>query len=188
MTTQSTEPATVRAGDSVAWRRVFPDYPPTDGWTLKYRLVSPAAVIDLTASADGDGYLVTAAPAQTTTWLAGEYAWVAYVEKTGERHTLLDGRMTIQPDLAALSAGYDTRSLARKTLESLRQALADYVASNGHVSEYEIGGAINRRMRFRSAAEIEALIRFWSREVAKEEQAARLAAGLPAGNTILVRL
>lgn len=182
------EPAVVRAGDTIRWQRLLPDYPASSGWALKYRLINAAGKIDITASPDGDAHLVSVSSADSAAWAPGEYVWQAYVEKTGERHTIGEGRITVKPDLAAMTAGYDARGAAQKALDDLKAALRSYVASSGHVSEYEIGGAVNRRMRFRNAAEIEALIRFWEREVAREEKAERLAQGLDLGNRILVRL
>lgn len=182
--TPTKEPAFIRAGDTVTWRRTLADYPASSGWALKYRIINAAGKIDLTATASGDDHLVSAAAVATATWAAGEYTWQAYAEKSGERHTVGTGRLTVQPNLAAQAAGFDARSTARKALDDTRAALATWIASRGHVQEYEIAG---RRMKFASLADIEGRIRLMAREVAREESAEKLAAGLGAGRKVYVR-
>lgn len=178
------EPAFLVAGDSVSWRRSLADFPASAGWTLAYRLINAAGKIDITAAPDGDAYLVEESAASTAAWAAGEYAWQAYVTQGAERFTVGSGTLRIKPDLAAQAGGFDARSTARKALDDLRAALAAWVASNGHVNEADIGG---RRVRFANAADIRARISMLEREVAREEAAERLAAGLPSGRRILVR-
>lgn len=178
------EPAFVRAGDSVAWTRALADYPATS-WTLKYRLINSAGKIDITATASGTDHLINVSAATSATWAAGVYTWAAYVEGgSSERYTLGTGSITIQPNLAAQSAGFDARSTAKKALDDTRAALATWIASNGQVQEYEIAG---RRMKYASAIDIEARIRLLEREVAREQVAEKLAAGLNTARQIRVR-
>jgi hypothetical protein len=184
MATPTTEPTTIAAGDTVTWRRDLPDYPASE-WTLKYRLINPSGPIDITADADGAAHAVSVSAATTAAWAAGTYLWQSFVEAGAARHTIGTGTMVIKPDLAAMSGGYDARSTARKALDDARAARAAYIATNGHVAEYEIAG---RRMKYKNAAEIEAHIQALEREVASEAKAERLAAGLPSGNRVLVRL
>lgn len=180
----STEPLFIQAGDTVAWTRNLADYP-ASAWDLKYRLINAAAKIDITAVADGDTHSVTVAAATTATWAAGEYTWQAYVEGgSSERYTVASGRLTIKPDLAAKAAAFEARSTARKALDDTRAALATWIASNGQVQEYEIAG---RRMKYSSIADIQGRIQLLEREVAREESAEKLAAGLQPPRRVLVR-
>lgn len=179
-----TEPAAVTAGDTLIWSKTIPDYPASAGWSLAYVLVNAAGKIDINASASGDDYLVNISAATSAAYAAGEYAWQATVSKSGERHTVGTGRLSIAPNIAAL-VNYDARSNARKALEALESAYVAYLSNGqGHVAEYEIAG---RRMKFRNAAEIWQQIEKLKREVAKEDAAARLAAGLGARRRVLVR-
>jgi hypothetical protein len=185
MATPTTEPTTIAAGDTVTWRRDLPDYPAGE-WTLKYRLINLSGHIDIVTTASGTTHVVDEPASTTVAWTAGTYIWQSYVvDGAGVRYTIGSGTMVIKPNLAAMSAGYDARSTARKALDDARAARAAYIATNGHVAEYEIAG---RRMKYKNAAEIEAHIQALEREVASEAKAERLAAGLPSGNRVLVRL
>lgn len=180
----STEPLYIQAGDTVAWTRAIADYP-AGAWTLKYRLINAAAKIDITAAADGDTHSVTVAAATTATWAAGDYTWQAYVEGgSSERYTVASGRVTIKPDLAAKAAAFEARSTARKALDDTRAALATWIASNGQVQEYQIAGRV---MKYSSVADIQGRIQLLEREVAREEAAEKLAAGLQPPRRVLVR-
>lgn len=180
----NTEPSFLRAGDTVAWRKALADYPATS-WTLNYRLINAAGKYDIAATADGVDHLVTVSSADSADWVPGDYTWQAYVlGGDSERYTVGTGTLTVQPDLAAQAAGFDARSTARKALDDTRAALATWIASNGQVQEYEIAG---RRMKYASAADIQARIQLLEREVARETTAEKLAAGLSAGRRVLVR-
>ena len=52
--TPTKEPETVRAGDTIKWKKSVSDYAASDGWTLKYSLRGQSTAIDLTSTADGD--------------------------------------------------------------------------------------------------------------------------------------
>lgn len=178
------EPAFIQAGDTVAWTRALTDYP-ASAWTLKYRLINAAGKLDITATAEGDTHSISISAATTAAWDAGEYTWQAYVEGgSSERYTVGSGRLTIKPDLAAEASGYEARSIARKALDDLRAALATWIASNGQVQEYSIAG---RTMKYASAADIQARIQLLEREVAREDAAEKLAAGIAPPRRILVR-
>lgn len=184
ITPPTTEPAFIQAGDTTTWQKTLSDYPASAGWVLAYRLINTASVINITAAASGDDHLVTVAAATTAAYSAGVYTWVSHVTLGAERYTIGKGSVTVQPDLAAQTAGFDARSTAQKALDDLRAALLGWLSTSGHVQEYEIAG---RRMRFATAADIQARIGLAEREVAREAAAQRLAAGLPANNRIYVR-
>lgn len=181
-TLPTTEPASFVAGDTLTWQRSLPDYP-AGTYTLKYRLINTAGKIDITASASGTDHLVEVSPTTTAGYTAGDYAWTAWVEKTGERFTVGSGTVTVLPNIAALST-LDARTDAAKILDQLMAAYTSYTTSNGHVVEYEIAG---RRMKYRNAAEIIEQINHWKAVVAAEKRAERIAAGLGGGNKVLVR-
>lgn len=176
-------PASVRAGDTVSWRISLADYPATDGWALSYRLINSTAKIDIAAAASGADHLVTVAASGTDGWSAGTYTWVAAVTKAAERYTVGTGSIEILPDLAAVAAaGYDTRSTAVRLLAAL-EAVLENRATRADL-EYEIAG---RRIKFMPLPDLLAARDKLKREVAAETQAQRVAAGLPAGNRVLVR-
>lgn len=180
----TTEPSTVTAGDTVTWLKSLSDYPASGGWSLAYRLINSAGKIDIAATASGADHLVSVAAATTESWLAGDYDYIATVTKAAERYTVGNGRITVAPNLAALTT-YDGRSIERKALEALESAYLDYLTNHqGHVQEYEIAG---RRMKFRSAAEIWDQISRLRAEVRKQDDAAAMAAGINPKRRVMVR-
>lgn len=186
--TPTTEPLAVTAGDTVTWTRTLADYPASAGWVISYTLINASAKITITGSASGDDHLISASAATTTAWAAGNYDWQAAVSKAAERYTVGSGRISIKPSFAAV-ATLDQRSNMRKALEQLEACYVDYISNQqGHVAEYEIStGSGSRRMKFRNAAEIWQQIEKLRREVAQEDQAARLAAGISPRRRVLVR-
>lgn len=169
------------AGDSLDFATTVAEYPATDGWVLKYVLVprftTPAqAAITLTATTyETSRYRVQVTPATTADWEPGAYSWSSYVEQTGKRVTLEQGaELTVAPDPTTMAVGTDLRSDAAKALASAEAALVSYTASNGAVQEYAING---RRMTFRSADDITALIKHLQGKVVREQRAAAHLAG-----------
>lgn len=182
MTTPTTEPTALVAGDTLLWQRTLPDYP-AGTWTLKYRLINAAGKIDITSTASGTDHLISVAAATSAAYAAGAYTWTAWVEKTGERVTVGSGTITVKANIAALNT-LDARTDAAIIVAQLMAAYKAFTVSNGHVAEYEIAG---RRMKYRSAAEILQQLNFWESRVNAEKKAERIAAGLGGGGKVLVR-
>jgi hypothetical protein len=181
-TTPTTEPATIVAGDTITWQKSLSDYPATT-WTLKYRLLNAAGKIDITATASGDDHLISVTSTTSAAYTAGDYDYLAWVEKSGERVTVGEGRITVKPNLAALNT-YDGRSPARKIYEGLLAAYQAAVTSRAFVAEYEIAG---RKMKFNGKADWLTEINYWKAQVAAEDRAAKIAAGMGGGSRVLVR-
>ena len=182
-TVPTREPAVIYAGDTVTWSKSLPEYSPVDGWVLKYRLINAAGRIDITAAASGSDHLVSVAATTSAAYAAGAYTWQAYVEKSGERVTIGTGSVVVKPDLAAATAGVETRSTAKQTLDALDAALIAH-GSRAWTQEYEIAG---RRMKFITPGDFLAMRSRLQAEVAREQAAERLAAGLPNPSKLLVR-
>lgn len=177
------------AGDTFTRLSTWPAYPAGAGWVGKLRLIprstaGGAAVIELTAAADGDTFRFTAAASATAGWVAGAYALAEWVERAGEVHSTGADELMLAANPRSLAAGTDGRSLAVRTLADLIAARATFVATQGRVASYKVG---DRERTFRTAAELNAEIRFWEDQVAAENQANRLAQGLAPRNRILVR-
>lgn len=188
------------AGDTLQFATTIADYPASDGWTLKFRLIPRTGgdAIVITAATDdedADAYEVSVSAATTAGWSAGEYSWAAWVEKDVEKFTV-DGwvshdqryrggdSIAIKPDPRTIAA-FDNRSSARKVLDGLLTLYESHASGQGLVAEYSIAG---RTMKFRTTADLVEQIRYWQAEVAKEERKARLAAGRDSGATLRVRL
>lgn len=176
------EPTAIRAGDTVTWSREMPEHSAADGWALKYRLLYPSgAAVEIATTGAGTTHSVTLSATTTAAWASGAATLVALAEKGSgaglERVTLESQPVTILPNLAT-AATLDNRSQAAKALADAQAALAAYMGSGRlHVAGYSIAG---RQMQFRSADEIQALIKHYEAEVGKERALlAALSGGAP---------
>lgn len=161
----TTEPAQIRAGDTIAWTKSLPDYLASE-YVLHYRLINASARFDITCTASGDDHLANIPAATSASYTAGDYTFQSWVTKAVERYTTGSGRIKVLPDLAAVTAsGYDSRSTAKKTLELVDAAMLAHGAS-AWTQEYEIAG---RRMKFTSVGDFMAFRSRLQFEVFKEE-------------------
>lgn len=158
------------AGDTLDFTDSVPQYPATDGWTLKYRLVPRFATptqapITLTAAASGADYRVTAAPATTAAWVAGFYSWFRWVEKTGARQTLdpaEGGQLEVRADPSTAAQGYDARTQDQTALDAIDAVLANRATTDQ--KSYSIAGRALERM---TVDELLALRRYYAARVQK---------------------
>lgn len=179
---QDQAPAQITAGDTLDFLLSVPGYPATSGWNLAFRLVSrtDTPALSLSGVPEGDAYRIQATTGTTGAVLfPGPYDWAAWVTRGEDSHTVARGRMTVLPNPRNATRGMDSRSLARRTLDELLQAKARWDLGEGNQRRYRIG---EREMEFKSAAELERLIRFWEYRVAQES---RDAASRPAGRFYL---
>jgi hypothetical protein len=179
---------TLVAGDSLSFSTVAADYPPADGWTMKYRMVPTAGVgtaFELSSTTadpeDATAFLFTVTGAASAAWVAGDYTWVNWVEKAPDRYTLDTGAVKVLPNPAGATA-LDLRSTAAKALAAIDAYLAD--ANNLSAASYTIAG---RSLSRYTRAELIAERSKWQAEVARENAAARVAAGLSDNRRIYVR-
>ena len=175
---------TLLAGDTLNYRADIAGYSAADGWALRLRLVprsSAAASIEVTATQDGDDWLVRVPAATTAGWSAGDYSWVAWVEKSSESYTIETGQINVQPNLRTMVAA-DTRSHARRTLDAV-EAVIEGRASSA-VAEYAIGG---RSLKNTPVADLLVLRDKYRADVLREDAAARSAAGLAPRGRMMVR-
>lgn len=180
--TATTEPSHVTAGDTITWTKALSDYPASAGWVLAYTLINSAAKITITATASGDDHLASVAAATSATWAAATYTWHAAVTKAAERYTVGTGQIVVAPNLAAAST-FDTRTSARIALDAVNTALQTYGAK-AYMQAFEIAG---RRQQFHTPGEFLAFRSKLQAEVAREDNATRLAAGLASKNQLQVR-
>lgn len=179
---QDQAPAQITAGDTLDFLLSVPGYPATSGWNLEFRLVSrtDAPAMSFSGVPEGDGYRVQASTGTTGAALfPGPYDWAAWVTRGEHSHTVARGQMQVLPNPRNATRGMDSRSLARRTLDELLAAKARWDLGEGNQRRYRIG---EREMEFKSAAELERLIRFWEYRVAQES---RDAVSRPAGRFYL---
>lgn len=157
------------AGDTLDFTTSVPDYPATEGWTLKYRLAPRAAgtAIDITATADGDDYDVQVAASTTASWAAGYYTWTAYVELGSERYTVGRGQLQIRASSVTLAAATDGRTHARIVLDAINATIEGRATKDQQ--EYTIG---NRSLKRTPLADLINLQQLYQAKVNAEDNAA----------------
>lgn len=178
----TSEPSALRAGDTATWTKSLGDYPASAGWVLSYDLVKTGTRINFSSTASGDDHLVSVAAATTSGWASGQYQYAAKVTKAAEVYTVQTGSIEILANYTAATSGLDDRSHARKTLDAIEAWIE---GRDVGVAEYEIAG---RRMKYIPVEQLIVLRDRYRREVATEDAASRLAAGLPTRNKLQVRI
>lgn len=159
-------------------------YPAGAGWVLKVRLAarsSGGSAVTYPCVADGDAYRLQIAAAAAT-WPPGDYSWSAWVERAAERFPVGAGTVAVAPDPTAIGAGYDGRSQARRMLDAVEATLEGRATSA--TAEYEIAG---RKMRYIPLPELLTLRDRLRADVAREDAAAAVAAGLAPRGRLYVR-
>lgn len=182
------------AGDTLEFVTSVPDFPPSAGWTLKYRFIprftTPVQLpIDITATATADDeYQVLVGPDFTAAWEPGTYNWGRWVEQAGARQVLDDlysmGSLEILLHPAFAPAGSDNRTQAQKALDDANAALAAFAASNGRVKRYSIAG---REMEFETSQQLVAVRNEWQKQVNREYRRAVIATTGVDPNRVLSR-
>lgn len=184
-TTPKQEPQAIAAGDEASWIRQIDDFPATT-YTLKYVLQGRSNIIKFQATNDAGNYLVSLTSAVTSEWQPDMYRISAYVVNAGGtvqrqvRTAFI--RMLITPNLAVQPNGADVRTFSEKALAAVEATILQLTSRtvmqasvNGQVYTLaNINDLFLLRERFKS-------------EVRREEEQARLNAGLGASNKIGVR-
>ena len=178
----TTEPTSLRAGNTWQWRREdLSDYP-ASVWTLTYHFRNRTSNFDVTATADGDAFAVSVAMASTNK-ATGWYDWLAVVTDGTDRHEVDAGRVEVLPDVSAAQA-YDGRSFARKMLDYIEAALLDRASSD---QLDLINAALADRSLARDKGGLIALRSQFKAEVNREAHAENLRKGKGGKNRLLVR-
>lgn len=178
------EPTSVTAGDTLRWLKELSDYPPADGWVLTYALVIDGVKTAITASDYGDGrHYVNVAAATTAAWTADDYDWQSYVTRaaTSERYTVGAGRLTVLPNFATATSGYDARTHARKMLDAIEAVLE----GRGTRGDLDLVSAVIGDKQITKKPE---LLLTWRDRYRAEVTSESAAAGIGNGGRILVRL
>lgn len=137
------------------------------------------AIVASGVSAAG-GWQFDLLAASFTNLSAGQYTWVLEASAAGERFVVDRGRCTVYADPS--TTGTDLRSHARIVLEAI-QAVIENRATKDQAS-YTIAG---RSLSRTPLPDLLMLLDRYKNEVHHEEQAERVAKGLPTRGRILVR-
>jgi hypothetical protein len=199
LATATNIPRAFTQGESVAWTRLFPNYPSSDGWSIVYNIRGPVA-LDITCVpdlVDGTAYTATVTPATSETLTAGSYWWQVFAlqiedipdpEEDGptelvvERELLESGMLTVTPSLAKVSGTYDGRSYARTVLDAIESVI------QGKASQDQLNVTIGPTTVGRlTPDQIEKWRAIYRQEVNAEEVADRIARGEDVSRLIRMR-
>ena len=176
--TSNTEPTRLVAGQTWRWSRddLVDSYPASDGWTLKYHMISAADVFVITAHAVDDGFLVDEAPATTGTRSVGVYGFVAEVSDEKDIFSVGTGKIEVFANPRSQIKA-DPRSHAEKALALIEAALEGRITRDQE--EFSIDGRSIKRI---PASELAALRDRYQRKVDRERN------GIRFGRAVRVRM
>lgn len=177
------EPQLIAAGDSVTWLRQIDAYPPPT-WTLKYVIRNESNIYKFDATNNAGVFQVSLTSAVTATWKPGLYAIGAYVTNGTEQHAVRTFFMNIgiAANLASQPQGVNPLSWAARTLPIIEDTISALTSRT--VESASVNGQM---YTLSNVSELFKLRERLKSEVAREEQKARLDAGLGAGNKIGIR-
>jgi len=120
-----TEPTGFTVGDRVAWKRTDLSVYDNTLFELSYKalLEGASSSISVTATADGDDYLIEIPSTTTTAYAAGTYHWTAFINRIAdsERVEISDGVFVLAENRA--SSVVDPRSHAKKVLDAIESVI-----------------------------------------------------------------
>ncbi len=187
-------PEQIHMGETVKFRVSFDDHTSADGWTVKYKIAAQYRfnaqqppqpevwVINATATADGDSWLVTFTASTTGGLSPGTAKWQAWAEKGDGKYILDSGTLEVVNELDWEAFG----SQAERDLIAVRRALVPETSVG--VQEYEINGVgSGRRLRNYSREDLLGLEISLAQRVNAEKRRAAHAKGAPYFKTIYPR-
>lgn len=173
-------PAKFVAGDTVEWTDDAFDGKGSADHTLTYTLVGASKLV-LTGVATTDGWTTTITAVQSAALAAGDYSWHAALTKASTRFTVGTGTVTVEPNIANQSAGFDGRTQIQKDIAAVEAEIRAR-ANGGATIEYSIG---NRSLKKESISALLALRSTLRADLARENAAKRLSDGI--GRSIGIR-
>jgi hypothetical protein len=182
------EPREIATGETPKWKKSLADYPAGEGWELKYYFRGAGAGFDVTAVADGDGYLVAVPAGATDDLTPGNYFWQAWVSLGGEKCQVGEGSVTVKQGFMSMEAGttVDNRSKARKILDAIDATLEGRATTDQQ--QYQISGGGGYRMLMKiPVGELITLRKEYARICAREKRRARVRRGGTLFSTVKVR-
>lgn len=168
------EPTQLRAGDSWNWIRQFLNYPSAI-CSLSYILNSPTGRFvfpagSITPDASGVAFLIQLSPTETASVAPGTYDFIAVLTDASatppQQVTLALQSVTVLANIAGATAGVDTRSFIKKTLDTIEAAISGNTRPD--IQQYMVNG---REIHKISPIELEKL-RATYREMYKAEMRA----------------
>lgn len=123
--------------------------------------------INLAATIDGDEFVFSADASTTATWAAGDYWYSVRVTSGSAVQELESGQVTVLPDMATASSGYDGRTQAEIALAAIEAVLANRATKDQ--DRYRI----NNRELYRTSISDLVKLRDFYRDLVNRERAAK---------------
>lgn len=123
--------------------------------------------INLAATIDGDEFVFSADASTTATWSAGDYWYSVRVTSGSAVQELESGQVTVLPDMATASSGYDGRTQAEIALAAIEAVLANRATKDQ--DRYRI----NNRELYRTSISDLVKLRDFYRDLVNRERAAK---------------
>lgn len=183
----TTEPTSVVIGTLVQWKRAdLSDVYAPASYDLIYniRLKNGAGVdksVTATTAADGS-FLTSLTSNLTTTMVAGDYVWQAFISRKSDSAKVAVGTGELQLLSNLDQNGADNRSHAQIMVEKIQSLLEG--RADKDVSSYSIQGRSLSKM---SVTDLMMWRDYYRKEVVKEKQDALIAAGKASNATVKVR-
>ena len=119
----TTEPAQVRAGETLTFKRTLADYP-CSTWNITYTFRwTGGTSITFTSSPSGLDHLISVPFSTTALWEPGFYDGVGIVSDGVTATSIWKGRLQVLPNLADSRTDFDARTQARRTLDNINAVL-----------------------------------------------------------------
>lgn len=140
------EPGAFAAGETPRWTKTLDDFPASEGWELTYYLRGAGAGLDVSATADGDGFLVEVQAASTENLTPGSYRWQGWVSKDDESYQVADAPVVVKRGFAGVAAEtvVETRSEVKQILDAIDAMIKGKATRDQQ--EYTIGDRQLRRL------------------------------------------
>lgn len=182
-TTLTSVPASLYAGDSLAWLLTEENYPASDGWVMAFGFRSPAGTpINIVGTASGANHLITASATDSATWLPDSYKGVGVVTKGAEQHSIWKGAIQVLQNILTAPDNYDGRSHAAKCLAAINAVLEGKATRD--VLNTTIAGQTIQRMTWGELTNAKA---YYQSLVDGETAAENAENGLGNGRNVLIR-
>jgi len=191
------EPTTIYRGVTLIWRREASRTRyvnssgesvecPASEWTLEYSFAGPSGAFSITASADGNDYVVSESASNTASYPIGSYSWVASVQRGSgsslEKYIVDTGACEVVAGPTEYVIGLDGRSHVKKVLDAI-EAVIERRATADQLS-YSING---RSLQKTPLPDLLRLRQQYRAEYQRELRAERIRKGLDGGGNVYVR-
>lgn len=156
MTPLSDVPAKVIAGDSYALLLDEPDYPATDGWSLRL-VLNGQWQLTKDSTPSGTAHAIALSAADSLSLISGRYRWIVRALKDSTVTTVRDGVLDVDADPATTPAG-NLASFAERALAAIEACLLGAASDEmrmmmidgRQLQKFSIDELLRARVRFKA--------------------------------------